>query len=310
MKFIAPPVLQPGDRVEVVAPSGPFDRASFESGLRVVEQLGLVPVLGEHVFARTGYLAGDDRARADDLVRAVRNRDTRAVFCARGGYGAMRLLPALASDDAFSVALKDKLLVGFSDATALHALWGARGAASLHGPVVTSLARVGDASRQHLRRALFEPNGLGRLTCASPRAIAGGRARGPVFGGNLSVLTRLVGTPFWPSLRGAIVFLEDVGERPYRIDRMVTHLRMAGALDGVAGFLLGDFTRCEEPRAEAGDPSAEDVLAERLGDLGVPVLSGFPSGHGDECFPLLLGAHAELDADAGHLHFEEGLRAR
>ena len=124
------------------------------------------------------------------------------------------------------------------------------------------------------------------------------------------MLTRLIGTAVWPSLEGRILLLEDVGERPYRLDRMLTHLLLAGAFDGVAGVLLGDFTRCDEPGARPGDPSAADVLRERLGTLGVPVLGGFPTGHGDECFPLLLGTHVLIDADEGRVVLEEGLRAR
>ena len=299
-----------GARVDVVAPSSGFDEASFADGLQVLRDFGLVPILGEHVRDRAGYLAGEDALRTADLRHALLRKDTQAVFCARGGYGLTRLLPALLRDTEVLGALGDKLLVGFSDVTALHALCLRQGAASLHGPVVTSLRRVGDASRELLRRLLFEPRGLGVITPETAVRIAGGRARGLVVGGNLSVLTRLIGTAVWPSLEGRILLLEDVGERPYRLDRMLTHLLLAGAFDRVAGVLLGDFTRCDEPGARPGDPTAADVLRERLGTLGVPVLGGFPTGHGDECFPLLLGTHVLVDADEGRVELEEGLRAR
>ena len=223
-----PFVLEMGARVDVVAPSSGFDEASFADGLQVLRDFGLVPILGEHVRDRAGYLAGEDALRTADLRHALLRKDTQAVFCARGGYGLTRLLPALLRDTEVLGALGDKLLVGFSDVTALHALCLRQGAASLHGPVVTSLRRVGDASRELLRRLLFEPRGLGVITPDTAVRIAGGRARGLVVGGNLSVLTRLIGTAVWPSLEGRILLLEDVGERPYRLDRMLTHLLLAG----------------------------------------------------------------------------------
>lgn len=307
---VKPPILAIGDSVGVVAPSSAFDRASFEAGLRVLEGWGLRPRFQEDLFARNGYLAGDDGRRADELAGMLRDPDVRAIFAARGGYGVTRLLerhgPALMG----TIPGTSKLLCGFSDLTALHAAWACAGVASLHGPVLTSLARVGDMSRAALWKMLFQPLPLGDVFLRAPVIVRGGQASGRLVGGNLSVLTHLIGTPYWPDLQGAILFLEDVGERPYRLDRLLTHLRMTGALRGLAAILLGDFTRCEEPNAAPSDQTAQDVLRERLGELEIPVLAGFPAGHGDECHPLPLGLSAFLDADLGLVRFEEGFSAR
>jgi muramoyltetrapeptide carboxypeptidase len=305
-------VLCAGDRVAVVAPSSSFDPAELEAGLAVLRGFGLAPVLATNLRRRESYLAGKDDERLADLDAAMHD-DTTAIFCARGGYGAARLLETIAAGrgpSSFDPAATPKLFVGFSDATALHAAWSQRGVASLHAAVVTSLARVGERSRVLTRRILFDAAPLGDVPFDAPTALRGGKASGRLAGGNLAVLSRLVGTAFMPDLRGTLLFLEDVAERPYRLDRMLTHLRMSGALGGVAGILLGDFVRCEEPDAPAGYARALDVLRERLADLGVPVLAGFPSGHGDECFPLPMGLRATIDADAGRLVYEEGFAPR
>jgi muramoyltetrapeptide carboxypeptidase len=271
-----PCVLSPGDRVGIAAPAGPFDREAFEKGLQVLRDWELVPVFGDDLFARQGYLAGIDRRRRVELAGLFRDERLAGVFAARGGYGSMRL--------AF-----------FTEKV---------GTAVVHGPVVTSLGRVEAASLDLLERVLFDPDPVGAISLPAPQTIRPGAARGPVKGGNLSVLTRLVGTPFMPDLRGAILFFEDVGERPYRIDRMLTHLRLAGALAGVAGVLVGELVRCEEPNGEG--PTAAEVVRERLADLGVPVLAGFPAGHGAWNHPLPFGLPITLDATGGRVVLEEG----
>jgi muramoyltetrapeptide carboxypeptidase len=217
----------------------------------------------------------------------------------------MRLLPSL---DLATFAAAPRAVVGFSDITALHAFLVEKARlATVHGPVVTSLGRLGSASIELLHRLLFDPAPLGEVALEAPIPIRHGRATGVLKGGNLSVLTRLLGTPFMPDLGGAVLFFEDVGERPYRIDRMLTHLRLSGALKGLAAILVGDLVDCEEPNRESGYPTALDVVRERLADLGVPVLAGFPAGHGKENHPLPLGLPVTVDATAGKVVFEEGL---
>ncbi len=296
--MLKPPALRPGDAVAIVAPSGPFDRELFERGLAVLERLGLRPLVDDRIFARRRYLAGPDDDRLALLQEALDRPDARAVWCARGGYGAARLLPRLRLRGLLD---RPKLLVGFSDATALHAALGARGLASLHAPVVTQLATQPPEVVDRLGALLFSP--------APPPPLSGGvtlapgRQRGVLLGGNLAVLASLAGTPFFPSLAGAVLLLEDVGERPYRLDRMWTQLRLAGALDRLRGLAVGELTRCEERDA---DYTALDVLRDLARELGVPAAAGFSVGHGEVNQPLPLGAEVELDAGAGTLAFLEG----
>jgi muramoyltetrapeptide carboxypeptidase len=279
--------------VHVFAPSSPFDRARFDQGLPFVEQRYRVS-LGDALFAQAGFLAGDDAARLSDLRIGLSAPDVGALVAARGGYGATRLLPALAPDE---IAAAKKWLVGFSDVTALHALWARAGLCSIHGPMVCSLWEGSMA----VRDAWFD-----LLEGQDPRPLTGlsqvapGRASGRLFGGNLTVLAALVGTPYAPPLDDVILVLEDVAERPYRLDRMLTTLLQSGALRGVRGVILGQFTSCD-PGADG--TTAEHVLAERLGTLGVPIVGGAPVGHVPENQPLLFGAQAELNADDGAVRF-------
>jgi muramoyltetrapeptide carboxypeptidase len=291
--FVVPPKLETGSLVQIVAASSPFARERFDLGLAHVEARYRVR-LASNLFSQSGFLAGDDEARLAALNDAIDDDGVRAIVAARGGYGATRLLPKL---DVARIRRAGKWLVGFSDVSALHALWARAELCSIHGPMVTSL---GEAP-EHVRSAWFallegqKPPALHALT-----NVRAGRARGRLLGGNLTVLGALVGTPFMPDLRGAILLLEDVSERPYRIDRALTTLLQAGALRGVAGVVLGQFAQCE---AGADGTSALSVLSERLATLGVPIVANAPVGHVPDNVPLMLGAEVELDADAGSLHF-------
>jgi muramoyltetrapeptide carboxypeptidase len=290
---IRPPPLRRGDVVRIVAPSGPFDPDAFEKGLGVLrDRLGLVPRMRDDIVSRRGYLAGDDARRLAELHEAASDTEARAIWCARGGYGAMRLLPRLEAARLFH---PPKVFVGFSDITALHALLNRNGLVTVHGPVVTQLGRLGPAALEHLegllfggsapladRRALQPPPGRGLLAGATLRP---GMGSGPLLGGSLTVLSHLCGTPWQPRFAGAVVFLEDVGERPYRLDRMLTQLRLSGALDRLAGIALGQFTQCDEP-----DQAGIDVARQVAWELGVPAVEGVPAGHEDENFALPLGS--------------------
>jgi muramoyltetrapeptide carboxypeptidase len=286
-------VLHPNDPVAVVAPCGPFDRPTFERGLAVLASR-YRPVFTERIFQAHRYLAGSDEARAAELQQALDDPQLKAVFLARGGYGAMRLLPALRLG-------APKPLVGFSDATAFHLAMQAQGWRTLHAPVLTQL---GTQPADVVARLFDLLEGRSVAPLPGSRTVVPGIAEGPLIGGNLSVLTRLVGTPYFPSLRGAVLLLEDVGERPYRLDRMWTHLQLAGVLDGVAGLVLGDFTGCEEKDASY---SAAQVLDDLAQALGVPCAAGFAIGHGSLNFPVPLGARVRLDADRQALSVVEGL---
>ena len=289
----SPTPLSPGDRVCVIAPSSPFDPARLARGCALVGSRYCISE-GQALHSRTGYLAGDDASRLGDLQSALSDPQTRAIVPARGGYGSTRLLPWLAPNE---VARADTWLVGFSDVTALHALWFRAGLKSVHGPMACSLADA-DHETQAAWFSILEgqlPAPVSGLHCARS-----GTASGVLFGGNLAVLTALVGTPYLPALDNVILLLEDVGERPYRIDRMLTTLLQSGALSDVRGVVLGQFTECE-PGADG--QSSEAVLIERLSQLKVPVLAGAPVGHINGNVPLLLGAHVELDGPTGTLAF-------
>lgn len=284
MSLKQPRPLKPKDSVAIVAPSGVVPRDAFEKGLSLLAQR-YTPVFTERIFAAHRYLAGDDEARLQELQAAIDDESIAAIWAARGGYGSMRLLSRLRWS-------KPKWLVGFSDITALHVSLQKLGWSSVHGPVVTQLGRQPASVMEHLA-SLLE----GQLAPAlkGNRAITAGVAEGRLLGGNLSVLTSLVGTPWMPDFRGAIVLLEDVGERPYRIDRMLTHLSLAGVFEGIAGLALGEWTDCEEKGAAY---SSTDVLAEWAARFQVPCVGGFPIGHGAVNEPVVLGARVRLDANA------------
>lgn len=277
----------------IVAPAGPFDRESFEAGLRVLAER-YQPVYDDGLLARTRYLAGSDARRLDELNGALADDSVKAVFAARGGYGSLRLLPKLRR------AGPPKLLVGFSDITALHLAFQAAGRVSIHGPVVTQLATQPAEVVHRLVHLIESPETPVSPLRGSP--LVDGGAEGPLLGGNLSLLTRLLGTPYLPDLEGAILLLEDLGERPYRLDRMWTHLALAGVFDRVAGIALGEFTDCEEPGAEY---SSAEVVAALAADVGLPCVGGLPIGHGALNVPLPLGCRVHLDGGSGRLDFLE-----
>ncbi len=293
-----PPALQPGDRVAVVAPASPPDPEKLEAGLRRLEATGLIVERGRTLSARRGYLAGDDQLRADELNHYLQRTDIRAIFCARGGYGCLRLLPLL---DYEAAARAPKLLVGYSDITALHlALLRRARLPGLSGPMVAIDWPLLDAETEQRFWELASgaaPDPLLPVGSVSPRVLRPGMAEGPLVGGTLSVLVRLVGTPFLPDLTGAILFLEDIGEAPYRIDGMLAQLRLAGVLDRLAGLILGDFTDCV-PGTSTPSLSLDEILADYFHAAPYPVVTGFPYGHVAAKNTLPVGVRARLVADA------------
>ncbi len=308
--FRKPPALRPGDTVAVVAPAGPFDRASFETGLAVISGR-YAPRYDPGILSRHRYLAGDDERRFNELVGALADPEVKAVFCARGGYGAMRLLPRLAAwarENSFPA----KPLIGFSDITALHHWLLDQGWVSFHAPVLTQLGRISPPGIPSLDRSPAEnPRRLFSLleSSAPASALEGtdtyveGTVEGPLLGGNLSVFTQLLGTPFMPSLEGGVLLLEDLSEQPYRLDRMWTHLELAGVFRQIRGIMLGQFLGCE-PRD--GGYTAATVLRELAEATGLPCAAGFPIGHGDDVNEAVaLGVRVRLDAGAKRVTFLE-----
>ncbi|WP_328989535.1 LD-carboxypeptidase [Kribbella sp. NBC_01245] len=302
-----PARLKVGDRVAVVATSGPVKEERLEVGLTILREWGLDPILMPSVYAQNEsfpYLAGDDATRAKEFREAWLDPQYKAVLCARGGVGAHRMLQHL--DAVELTAAPAKILLGFSDITALHELFLADGFVTVHGPMVGAVEQLQvEASRERLRALLFEPDSIPDLL-VSPgeektrvRTLVPGRAEGRLLGGNLAVIAASFGTATALSPDGAIVVLEDVGEEVYRLDRLFTHLIRAGWFDQVAGLVLGDFTEAEGPGL------VEDLLRERLVPLGIPAVENAPIGHGDLNLAVPLGARVVLDATAGTLIMPE-----
>lgn len=298
-----PPPLAPGDLVYAVSLSGALlDRESIEPGLAWWRSRGIRVELLPGWDGQAGYLAGTDVARRDQLATALADRRCRGVVCTRGGYGAARLLedwdwPAFGTGiTAPPGAIEPKWLVGFSDVTAL--LWSLarQGVAGLHAPVLTTLATEPDWTRDRLWAAVTgQP-----LPPLTGLAWGGGQAIGRLLPGNLAVSTQLLGTPAQPLFTGAILAWEDVGEAPYRLDRLLTQWRSSGALAGVVGIALGRFSSCDPP-VDRPSWTATEVLRDRLGNLGIPIVADLPFGHEGENAVLPVGVLAELDGDRGTL---------
>ena len=302
-----PRALRAGDVVRVVAPASSFDPEQLAAGLLVLRSWGFEPRHRADIFERRGYFAGSPSRRADELHEAFEDADATAIFAVRGGYGAATALPLL--DPARLRA--PKVVVGCSDLTALLGwLIQEAGTVAFHGPMVGSLGRGDDeVGAQRLRSLLTTPGRAPDLPSALPTAaewcLSPGVARGRAVGGSLSVFASLCGTPWQIRTGGAVLFLEDVGERPYRIDRLLVQLEQAGAFAGAAGVVLGDFTGCDD----RDGPTARDAIDRVLRGLSIPVLAGVPFGHGNPNLAFPLGAQVELDAAAGVVRFRESALA-
>lgn len=301
-----PPRVEPGGRAHVVAPSGPVPAERFDRGLRVLRRaLRHDYVLADNLQEQEGYFAGTDRQRLDALHIALGDPDADVIFCARGGYGATRLLASL---DPSGLAHRPKAIVGFSDITAL-LCWALvrAGVPSVHGPVITQLSTLEHDDVQRLVDIL-EGQIPAPLSAEEGTVLRGGTVEGPLVGGNLEVLRALIGTRYMPNMDGCIVALEEVGERPYRIDRSLTQLIASGAMRGVRGVIVGRLQGCEEPDDGNVGPNATDVVTERLATLGVPIVTGFPFGHGaTRNAALPIGVQARLHADDCTLEILEPL---
>lgn len=290
--MIVPPALRPGDRIDVIAPSSPFDRTLAWRGLGWLKQRYQVR-FDPAIFEATGYLAGSDDRRRTELERALESAETRAIVAVRGGYGLNRIAHTLAWQ---SLRDRPKWIIGFSDITALHVEAAAVGVASLHASMVAALGRGHEPAREAWIEAVEHP--LRDRRFSDLRTLHGGQAEGRCFGGNLTVLHACAAAGRLRVPKGSVLFLEDVGERPYRVDRALSTLRAGGHFDDVLGVVLGEFTDCH-PGQEG--VRVEDVLREAFAPLGIPVAAGFPMGHGLANVPLHLGARAELRTESTSL---------
>jgi len=294
--MIIPAPVVAGATIGVVAPAGVVKPEALERGLSLLRSWGFAVRLGEHVLARKRYCAGEPAERAGDFEAMFRDAEVAAIICARGGFGTAQVLPLL---DPTLIAANPKLVCGYSDISPLLGFLVERcGMAAVHGPMVASDLSKGleDRAGQRMRALLEAPAMPWREPV--PEVIAPGVASGRLTGGCLSSLVALLGTPYAVETEGAVVFLEDVAERPYRIDRMLTQLRLAGKLDGVAAVVLGSFADCDGH--EEGDKAAL-VLHEFFRDAPYPVVAGFPAGHLSVNLPLTFGLVTRVDANQGYV---------
>ena len=294
LPIICPPRLKAGDTLGLAAPAGPFDVGLFERGLRVLKDMGFGLKVPEGIYRRNGFLAGADPERAAIVNQLFADSEVGGIVCARGGYGTTRLEPYL---DWEAIRAHPKLFMGFSDITVMHHLIVSRcRLATFHGPMGTTLATASAATRQ----SFFEA-----LTSAAPIVIGAhgagvvhpGEGTGPVAGGNLTMICHLLGTPLQPDFKDRILFLEEVNEAPYRIDRMLWQMRLAGCFRELAGLFFGDFVDCGNPQTIA------EIIAAHFTASPYPVVTGFPLGHGRVNHTLPIGLEAVLTTDPPQLRF-------
>lgn len=311
--------LRPGDLIGIIAPSSFLPERTLAREVALIESWGYRTRVGAHVLERRGYLAGTDAQRAADFNALWADPQVAAILCARGGYGAGRLLPLIDWD---AVRAQPKLFCGFSDITALHlALEREAGLVTLHGPMAAAIGPAEAYNVGLLQQALAAGEPLGEIPWPSaaqlvegepepvPVTVRSGVAEGRLVGGNLALICSLIGTPWEADLTGRILVVEDTGEKPYRMDRMLNQLRLTGALQQVAGVIFGDSPTCDADPKGPPSLSLAEVIDDLLGPLSVPVLYGFPCGHTGYRATLPLGAMARLDAGAAKVTVLEAATA-
>lgn len=303
---IKPPKLNPGDTIGLITPGSSITESELQDSIKNVESLGFNVYYTENILAKNGYLAGTDKHRADDINYMFENDDVKGIMCARGGYGCNRILPMI---DYTLIRKNPKVLVGYSDVTALlYAIYAQTGLVSFHGPV--GVSTFNDYSVNYLKKVLMETNKFNieiaeediqnENEAYHSYTITPGIAEGELVGGNLSIAASLLGTPYDVCYKNKILYLEDVGEEPYRIDRMLTELILAGKLEECAAIVLGVFINCE---IKKDDPSFKDsfrlreVFEDRLKPLGIPAAYGFSFGHIKNKFTVPFGVKARVDTE-------------
>lgn len=288
--------LKKGDAVGIVAPASHFDLDTFQKGIAVLESMGFNAVLDDGLYEKENYAAGPDEHRADLINRYFTDERIKAVICARGGFGSIRILSLL---DFQSIQANPKCFVGFSDITALLAVLSQQcGTTVFHGPNVTTLAKGTRKTRDSFFSALTSDTSI-RIKAQRGIALRTGVAIGRVVGGNLTTLCHLLATPYQPDFTGRILLLEDTGEAPYRIDRMLTQMKLAGCFDGIVGLVLGTFRGCGKK------DEIYRIIDEGFEAFGIPILTGLPIGHGQSNLMVPMGLTATMDTDKRELLFHE-----
>ena len=295
-ELMRPPRLKPGDTIGIVAPASPFDPDIFNQGLASLESMGFRTFVPEEIFENNRYLAGSDAHRARLVTQVFEDPSVDAIICAKGGFGCLRILPLL---DFEVVRANPKVFIGHSDISALlAAITSKTGLVTFHGPVVTTLAKAPEFTRQSLLAAIASDTDI-KITPGKGVTIRTGRAQGPIIGGNLTTLCHLLGTPFNSRFENHILFLEDRGEAPYRIDRMLFQMKLAGCFDGIAGLILGSFEEC------GALDGIYRIFQECFQDIPIPILAGFDIGHGKQNLTLPFGIEVTLDTDKQILEFDQ-----
>lgn len=311
---LKPGKLKKGDKIGLIAPGSFITEKELEESVNNIKSLGFEPVYTERVLARSGYLGGSDTVRANDVNYMFGRKDINGIICVRGGYGCQRILPML---DYELIKNNPKVLSGYSDITALlYGIYAKTGLVGFHGPVATST--FNKFSVNYFTQVLCNPSEKLTMTsatdenpndeCRRIRVIRNGKAEGQLVGGNLSIVVSLVGTPYDLDTKGKIVFLEEVGEQPYRVDRLLTQLIQSGKLSDAAGIALGVFTDCEADKSSKEFTESftlSEVLYDRLFSLGIPVIYGLSFGHIVNKFTLPFGIKARLDVDNQQLSLLE-----
>jgi len=304
--IIKPPRLKQGDKIAIVAPGSYISEEELQDSIKNLKQLGFEAAYSEKVLLQTGYFAGSDIDRAKDLMEKFSDKSVNGIICARGGYGCARVLPMLDYD---IIRANPKVLVGYSDVTALlYGIYQKSGLITFHGPVGTST--FNDYSVNNFNKVLLDPQNSVKFYNSNSgddeniygvSTIVNGKAKGRLVGGNLSIMVSLIGTEFDVDYSGKIIFIEEVGEEPYRVDRMLTQMIQSGKFENAAGVMMGIFRKCEvkkESDLTAKSFNLMEVLKDRLSTLKIPVVYGMSFGHVKDKFTIPFGAFAELDADA------------
>ena len=283
---IKPARLRSGDEIAVIAPAGPVSPSEIQPAVNMLVKEGFRVIEAPHLFSRQGYLAGGDDSRLEDFHSAFANTDIKAVFCARGGYGTLRLLDRI---DYTLITRNPKIIIGYSDITALLlAIHKRTDLITFHGPIIKELHR----NRMNDMKAFLDLVSLQKnleMDLSRATSLAGGRAEGILLGGNLSLISHVMGTPFMPPVKGAILFIEEKGEPLYRIDRMLTHLRLCGVFDDIKGLMVGRFMDCGNIQ------DLDNLLMDIMAGRSIPICSGLPVGHGMNNMTLPIGLSVDLD---------------
>lgn len=318
MELIKPPCLEPGDTLGLIAPSGPVIRnndipagtmpSHLEKGIAYLEKMGYHPVLGKHVLNRRGYLAGTDKERLEDLHAMLANPKIKGIFCVAGGYGTPRLLPHI---DYELLRKNPKIFEGYSDITALNnTFFSLTGLVTFEGPMANyDFGRHIDFNRDNLWKVMTQREPVGEVPVPddypSMETLYPGKTSGRLIGGNLSLLAATLGTPYEIDTRDKILFLEDIDEYPYRLDRMLNHLILAGKLQQASGIIIGECVDCIPDPPENPSLSLMEIFDDLIVPLQKPTFYGLPCGHGTYKLTLPIGIQSSMDADRCKLYLEE-----